>query len=274
MYEVAFRRLLYRLELADPGRWMVKGGVALLLRLDPNRTSDDIDLVYLDQAGEFALAVRALERAFAIDDGDFIGYALIERPSVTLDDDGRDTLGLGVQATIGDRPWVRFDIDLSKPAENVPSEPLRARGTLTGLHPVDDLPELRALALPWQIAQKTCAIFERHGVRHQPSTRPRDLADIAMIAMQVDGIVAADLATAVAVEQTRRIERGTLLAPLGTTLHLAPAHEADWRRRWSKATRHVDLSFDDALTGARALLDPILGGHARGTWSAGEQRWA
>lgn len=46
LYEVAFRRLLARLEVAAPGRWVLKGGVALLLRLDPSRTSNDIDIAY------------------------------------------------------------------------------------------------------------------------------------------------------------------------------------------------------------------------------------
>lgn len=42
--EIAYRRLLFRLFETQPERWVVKGGAALLLRLDPNRTSNDVDL--------------------------------------------------------------------------------------------------------------------------------------------------------------------------------------------------------------------------------------
>jgi nucleotidyltransferase AbiEii toxin of type IV toxin-antitoxin system len=51
MREIAYRRLLARLFATQPEQRVVKGGAALLLRLDPNRTSNDIDLAYLAQAG-------------------------------------------------------------------------------------------------------------------------------------------------------------------------------------------------------------------------------
>ena len=40
------------------------------MRLDPNRTSNDIDVTYIARAGEHALALRALERAVGHDLGD------------------------------------------------------------------------------------------------------------------------------------------------------------------------------------------------------------
>lgn len=45
--EIAYRPLLARLFETQPDRWVVRGGAALLLRLDPNRTSNDIDLAYV-----------------------------------------------------------------------------------------------------------------------------------------------------------------------------------------------------------------------------------
>jgi len=62
MREVAYRRLLARLFAARPDGWVVKGGVALLLRLDPNRTSNDIDITYIDEAGEHAWRSRPCAR--------------------------------------------------------------------------------------------------------------------------------------------------------------------------------------------------------------------
>lgn len=76
LYEVAFRRVLARLEAAEPGRWVLKGGVALL-RLDPNRTSDDIDIAYLDAAGQQGVALAAPERALALDLGDHFSFVVL-----------------------------------------------------------------------------------------------------------------------------------------------------------------------------------------------------
>ena len=271
LQEVAFRRLLVRLEISDPKQWVVKGGVALLLRLDPNRTSDDIDLVYMSESGEYAVAIAALDRAFAVDAGDFISFRFVTRPSIP--DRAPDTIELSVEALLGERPWVRFDIDLGEPAASLPVDPIRNPRPLTVLADVDYLPELRALALPQQMAQKTCAMFERHGAAGRPPTRPRDLADIAMVAMQISGIRRDELVTALRAEEERRIERKQLVAPLPTALALVDAQERDWRARWGAATRHVALSFDEALDTARRFLDPVLDGSAGAEWNATAQRW-
>ncbi len=83
--EVAYRRLLFRLFRAQPERWVVKGGAALLLRLDPNRTSNDIDLVYVQEAGEHAVALRALCEAASYDAGDFFAFEVASGRLVDAD---------------------------------------------------------------------------------------------------------------------------------------------------------------------------------------------
>ena len=74
--EIAYRRLLARVFAEQPERWVVKGGAALLLRLDPDRTSNDIDLAYVAEAGEHAVALEALDAALAHDLGDFFEFEL------------------------------------------------------------------------------------------------------------------------------------------------------------------------------------------------------
>ena len=272
MYEVVFRRLLVRLEAADPGRWVVKGGVALLLRLDPNRTSDDIDLTYLHAVGKHAIAIAALERAFAIDTGDFFYFALdpVAAAAEPVDD---ETIELPVIASIGDRPFIHFSIDLGRPALDVPSEPLCPRAALTGLDAVDALPLLRALALATQVGQKVCAMFERHGAQASPSSRARDLVDVAMIAMQVETLGAAEIISAVRHEERLRLARKTLHAPLPPRFVLHDDQARDWRARWARATRQVPISFDEAFVIAEALLTPVLAGTASGVWRPVQRRW-
>lgn len=272
--EVAFRRLLVRLECADPGRWIVKGGVALLLRLDPNRTSDDIDLVYVDAAGEHALAVEALERAFAVDPADFFTFEFAVPVAEGVGELEDDTFSIRVRARIGISEWVSFGVDLARPAEDTPSELLKSAPSLTGLETVDALPHLYALPLPRQLAEKICAMFERHGASDSHSTRARDLIDVAMIAKQVDGILGDALDDDVRSEERRRIQRGSLPEALPRAFALSDAQTEDWRKRWSRATRGGPLTFDEALLVAVEFLTPVLAGDVRGrAWSRHDQAW-
>lgn len=71
MREVSYRRLLSRLFTARPDGWMLEGGAALLLRLDPNRTSNDTDLTYVHEPGGHTVVLAALRADAEIDLGDF-----------------------------------------------------------------------------------------------------------------------------------------------------------------------------------------------------------
>jgi Nucleotidyl transferase AbiEii toxin, Type IV TA system len=272
LYEIAFRRLIARLETASPGGWVIKGGVALLLRLDPNRTSDDIDLAYIDAAGSHAVAFEALEKAFAVDLGDFFTFVVQPFESTDIDEDG--TLPLRVEAQIGTTTWLTFGIDLGFSADDLPTQTLHVRRDLTGLSEVDELPELLSLAMPLQLAQKTCAVFELHGDPPKHSTRARDLVDIAMIATQVEALPAEGVRAYLASEEAKRRASGTLRSPLPSSLALPEEQIEDWRKRWTKATRGAPMTLDEAYARAAIFLDPILDGSARGTWFPARSEWS
>jgi hypothetical protein len=257
--EIAFRRLLARLFACHPGGWVVKGGVALVLRLDPNRTSDDIDIAYILEAGEHALAVERLREACAVNLDDFITFQ-VGRVVTDSTTDGDPTVSVRVTTRIGNTDWTSFNVDLARPALDIPGEPLEPRSALTGLSAVDAIPGLIALPLAPQIAQKTCAMFERHGPSRNHSTRARDLVDIAMISDQQAGIRLADILTELEKEQALRLERGTLDNPLPESLTVAPDQTADWQQRWPEATRNSPLTFDQALERAKTFLAPALAG--------------
>ena len=147
---------------------VLKGGVALLLRLDPNRTSDDIDIAsYLDAAGEHGVALAALERALALDLGDHFSFAVRPGERDPRDAGLDETIPLLVEARIGGRRWVEFGIDLGY-TDAAPDGVAAARENLTGLAEVDAIPAVRSLALDLQVAHKLCAMFELHASR--PST--------------------------------------------------------------------------------------------------------
>jgi hypothetical protein len=275
--EIAYRRLLVRLFAVQSERWVVKGGAALLLRLDPNRTSNDIDLAYIAQAGEHGVAVEALVSAAAHDAGDFFSFDVGADQGITVDDDHplERAISVPVTARVGGTVFAAFRVDLGLPRDDVLAiDWVSAEATLTGEPAVDGIPAVAVLALPAQLADKICALFERHGRDRRPSSRARDLADIAMIATQkeLDG---SSLTAAVRQEEQRRFDARTLLEPLPDALRLADEQVADWRRRWAKATRAAPISFDDALTVTAAFIDPVLADAVDGKqWIADDQRWA
>ena len=274
--EIAYRRLLARVFATQPDQWVVKGGVALLLRLDPNRTSNDIDLAYVGQAGEHAVALKALVEAAAHDLGDFFEFEIGRDEVQEVDPDHplERALNVPVKARIGEALFAQFNIDLALPREasDVKFERISAPITLTGVAEVDKIEDVAVLDLPSQVADKLCAVFEMHP-NGQHSSRTRDLADIAMIAQQKDldgDAVIARLRR----EQERRLTAGTLVDPLPQQFALSDAQIQDWSSRWKKATRNAPVTFEDAQAIVATFADPVLDGSAAGmTWSAVGQTW-
>jgi hypothetical protein len=258
--EVAYRRLLARMYGADPERWVVKGGFALILRLDPSRPSNDIDVTYVDAAAEHAVALEALERAAGYELDDFFSFE-VDRVGEETEDRARR---ITVIARLGAKEFSRFRVDLALPSPAVPTERIDAP-PLVGIDEIDALPSILVLAWPQQIADKVCAVFERYGDGF--SSRVRDLADLAMIAQQVDGLSANALIDAVLAEAAKRRAR-LLVDGLPGSFTLPAEQAGEWRATWAKSSRNALFSFDEALILAKAFLDPVLDGSAAGqTWS-------
>jgi hypothetical protein len=255
---------------------VIKGGVALLLRLDPNRTSNDIDLTYVAQAGEHAVALKALVEAAAQDLGDFFEFEIGRDKAQEIDPDHplERALAVPVIARIGGTEYARFHVDLALPREagDVESDRIQAPVTLTGLSEVDEIDSVAVLALPSQVADKLCAIYEVHR-DGQHSSRARDLADLAMIAQQKD-LDGGAVTTQVRREEELRKNAGTLFGPLPQEFGLSDEQIQDWSTRWEKATRSAPLTFDEAQTIVATFANPVLDGSAEGlTWSAATQSW-
>jgi hypothetical protein len=271
--EIAYRRLLFRLYDSQPQDWVIKGGAALLLRLDPNRTSNDIDLAFVREAGEHAVALAALQEAARQDAGDFFAFELGSGQFVEQEHPLERALSVPVVARIGEREFARFSVDLALPREDVDSEWVRPETTVTGNAVVDSLPPVATLTFPAQMADKVCAIYEIHGTAHTHSSRARDLADVAMIAEQVD-LDGKRLGDRLRGEEQRRLDAGTLAAPLPEQLTLSAAQASDWSARWDRATRGAPINFERALQIAGDVMNPVLDGSVDGaTWLAAEGRW-
>jgi Nucleotidyl transferase AbiEii toxin, Type IV TA system len=232
-----------------------KGWFALLLRLDPSRPSNDIDVTYVHSAGEHAIALRALE----YDLGDFFGFEIVSVGDETEDRARRVT----VLCRLGAREFNRLRVDLAIPRPDVDAEQIEV-GPLSGVEELDTLPPVLVLSWSQQIAEKVCAIFERHG--DAPSPRSRDLADLGIVAMQIDGLDGDSLIAALRQEEKRRRDR-TLPEGLPEVFALPPDQEKQWRSAFPKASRNAPISFDEALERATALVEPLLNA------TAGGKRW-
>jgi len=122
------------------------------------------------------------------------------------------------------------------------------------------------------VADKVCAFLEVHPLAvgtAQPSTRYRDLADLALIA-HTQSIAAGAPRRALASE----IRRRGLELPGG----LPSPEAAGWRAGYARVARDVpglqERDLEAALATARRFLDPVLDGTAAGTWDPRDLTWS
>lgn len=263
--ELAYRRLLARLVAGAPGSWFLKGGLALQFRLDPSRASLDVDIGSTDSA-DAALTERNFREAIALDLGDHFSFeAGLARQS--RDD---HAITLPVTASIGASKFEQFRVDLAPPRVDTVTDEIPFVFTPLGIPELDEAPQIRVIDLNQQIAEKVCAMFERRNGAF--SSRARDLADIAAIATQVEGLRSDTIAALAQAEAGRR--PGTLPGGLPRAFALPLDQARDWQRRWDDIVRGVPIGFDEAFTIADDFLAPILSPDPPGLlWSPGERRW-
>ncbi|HEX6389573.1 MAG TPA: nucleotidyl transferase AbiEii/AbiGii toxin family protein, partial [Solirubrobacteraceae bacterium] len=86
---VVFQRIVTRLQRAEPGRWVIKGGMAMEVRLhNAARLTKDLDLGLREAAVDPAsLRDRLIEALATDDDGDGFGFS-VAAPSRMMEDGG------------------------------------------------------------------------------------------------------------------------------------------------------------------------------------------
>ena len=264
----AYDRLLARLYLLDPGRWALKGAVGLLARLPDMRHTLDLDIATATSDGDGAglrQAAQALERAAGHDLGDHVRFTISPwRLGGTVS--GRPLAQSTATCWIGLRRLVAFPVDLV--GGDLPPLALEAAAPLRPF----DLPGLPAphqvlvYPLAAQVAEKVCGILSRYG--GMPSTRYRDLADLAAIAQAAE-LAASDLHLALHHELRRQ--------GLPPPAELTVPDPASWSRGYTQLAHRLprlrDLPFADALALVKRLIDPVLAGRRHGRWRPAEGRW-
>lgn len=171
--QFAYDRLLARLFVSEPDRWVLKGATALLARLGgAARHTLDVDLY---RPGERLVETEAALRAAAASDlGDFFRLALAPGRRVA---EGRDTIRIAVTAYLGATEFAAFHVDLiagiamtGEPDEVRPLVPLALPGI--------PAPDYRVYPIADHVADKLCALLETHpratgpGAAEHPLPRP------------------------------------------------------------------------------------------------------
>jgi predicted nucleotidyltransferase component of viral defense system len=260
--QVAFELFLRRLVAVTPNRWVLKGALALELRLKATtRATRDIDLGR-DDDEQAAIEDITAAQQLALDD--FFTYIAIRTYELDQTDEFA-AVRFHVTAQLAGRTFEQFTLDIGF-TDSIPAMPDTIKTSdllaFAGIDPI----EFPALPLSQHLAEKVHAYTRTYGATARRSTRPKDLVDILLIAAS-EPIDARALRTALETTFTER-QRHELPSSLPTP----PSEWADPYRRLA-AGIGVEPDISTAFAEAATFLDPILGGRSDGTWDAAHKRW-
>lgn len=260
---VAFDRLLARLLVVAPDRWVLKGGLALDFRLGARtRFTRDMDLARMDDADA---ATEDMIAAQACDVGDFFAFAVQRTDRLDALVDGA-AVRYHLSAQLAGRVFEETvaDVGLSGPFTWTPQS-LRCPALLSfaGIAPLD----VPVLPLEQHVAEKLHAYTRGYGDGTVSSTRVKDLLDLVLIA----DLARFDARTLRAALTSVFAVRGRQALP--TSVPLPPP---GWRDPYARLAETVGLDHD-VLAGhayASAFLTPVLAtDDLDALWDNALRRW-
>src|SRR6266545_2733562 len=243
-----FERLLVRLQHAMPGQWVLKGGMALEVRLgDRARTTRDLDLA-LRQATQDGEAVRErLIEAMADDpEGDGFEFRIGQARAIDVDEAGRPGWRLLVDARLDGRTFAKVRIDVvARPEEISSTDRVLLRSVLAFAGFPDH--EVEAVDPAQHFAEKLHAFTRPYGDR--PNSRVKDLPDLVLL---VEGGLAPSAELLATVEHVFAA-RATHQVPASL-----PDPPADWAERYAALAEDLDVA-PRTVEEAMALLRRFWG---------------
>jgi predicted nucleotidyltransferase component of viral defense system len=262
---VAFERLLARLLVEAPDRWMLKGGLALDFRLgDRARTTVDMDLACQDDESAANADFRAVE---GVDLSDHFSFE-IARTALLDAADVAGAVRYRVRVSVAGRRFEELvvDVGFADAPVAMPDEV-----DSPGLLAFADLPIVRVptLPLPVHVAEKVHAYTRRYGALQHPSTRVKDLVDLVLLSV------------------TSSFQAGALRSALRQTFdrratHPLPAALPEPPPEWDMPYRRLakDLAIPSSAAEAHrlsaAFLEPVLARDIddQARWPAGSGGWS
>jgi hypothetical protein len=261
---VVFDRFLARLLEDQPDAWVLKGGLALQLRLgNQARTTKDIDVLLTTPYDKPHDVHQALVRGALLDLGDWFQFE-VERPTAEIPAQPFGGVRFQVRGLLDGRRFETFHIDvgwgdpLIEPVETLPTPALLE---LAGI-PRTAIP---CYPLTQQVAEKVHAYTRPRATGE--GSRVKDLVDILLMA------------------QLRQVEGQLLKQALQATFDTRKTHAlptrfpkppSTWSAPFRRLAEETGLGYrmlSDASAAARVFLDPVLQGEAAGMWDPDTWSW-
>lgn len=177
---IVFERVLARLVHANPDGWVLKGGVALQVRMPARaRATRDLDLaVRGDLAGESTLRETLVDSLASDIDGDQFRLSLLRMTSLPPLEAGRTGWRLSIRANLDAREFatVRADV-VARTTETGRTERRRLPSALA-FAGIPDV-EIDVVDLDHHFAEKLAAYTADRGDRE--NTRVKDLTDLVLL---------------------------------------------------------------------------------------------
>lgn len=245
-----FERLLVRLEAAEPGQWILKGGFALEVRLGGRaRTTRDLDLAVRDADADGArLRERLIDALSADPRGDGFRFEVGPATPISADLAGRPGWRFSIRCSLAGRSFgsVRVDV-VARETDIAPTERVALPNVLSfaGF----DAGTIDVVTPQQHFAEKLHAMTRTYAGERE-STRVRDLADLVLLieqGLERDGLLPVVEA---------------LFAARGT--HPVPREIADpppsWAPLYAELAAELDVlrrSLPDALDALRAFWSTV-----------------
>jgi hypothetical protein len=193
--KVLFERVVRRIDSAEPGRWVVKGGMALEVRLPSQaRATKDLDLgLREDDVEAQALRDRLIDALAEDLDSDGFTFAVGPAARLGADEAGRRSWRFSIQAALAGRPFDGLRLDVVPRSEELePTERVVLPSSL-GFAGIQ-APTVELIDANRHAAEKIHAFSRIYG--DQPSSRVRDIVDLVLL-IENDLLDAAQMAASV-----------------------------------------------------------------------------
>lgn len=257
---VAFDRFLARLLHAQPDAWILKGGLALQLRLGARaRTTKDIDVLAFAKPEEITLTLR---KAGTLDLGDWFSFVVAEPVRDAML--GQGGIRHTIQGLLDGRTFESFHIDVGVGDPMVDAAEYLSTPALLDFAEIDPT-RVPCYPITQQIAEKLHAY-----------TRPRKSGESSRVKDFVDILLMAELGT-ISGERLLQALQATFSAQethaLPTSVPQPPSKWESEFRRMANTVGIENMSLAQAFEILQRFLDPILKGEIPGMWDPAGQLW-
>jgi len=260
---VLFERLLARLQLVAPNRWLLKGALALDFRFGAGtRATNDMDLARADNA---ANATIDLMTAAAYDLDDYFTFIVQQTDRLNALEDAV-AVRYHVKADLAGRLFEAAVLDIGFMSPDHWQVEMLQVPNLLAFAELDAI-TVPVIPLPIHIAEKLHAYTRGYSDGTRRSTREKDLVDLVLIA----GFCPFDARTLRGALEDTFTVRGK--QPLPARVPLPPA---GWGSKYRQQALPVGADPDVRQGHARvaAFLDPVLAVESfEGGWDHVLQQW-